>query len=276
MTKNNLVCLITGANQGLGFETAKALLQTGGPYGSDDDDKKPYHILLGCRDYSKGEAAAAQLKSLPQIKGTVSPLLLDVTSANQVAEAAAYVEKEHGRLDVLVNNAGVMSQAPTVMERLRATMETNVFGVVNVTEAFLPLLRKAGGQGGHDPRLIFVSSSMGSLTGAADPQGRVYKAATGSSPMEYRTSKAALNMLMVEYWKEYGTHEGGLLRVFSADPGPNATNLTGLGAEEVQRIIKEKGVPGPEVGARQIVRCVLGERDGMEGKMHGVYGVSPW
>ena len=211
------MCNHVGANQGLGFETAKALLQSHGP------NNKQYHILIGCRDLAKGETAAAELrKLLPNVTGTASPVLLDVTSAAQAADAAASVEKEFGRLDVLVNNAGILSQVPGVVENLRVTLETNLFGAATATEAFLPLLLKSEGA-----RLVFVGSSMGSLAGSGDPQSRYYKAVTGASPLEYRVSKAALNMLMLEYWKRYGVHEGGTLRVFTADPGPNATNFIG-------------------------------------------------
>lgn len=112
---------------------------------------------------------------------------------------------------------------------------------------------------------------MGSLTGASDPKSRYYKAVNGTSPLEYRVSKAALNMIMVEYWKKYGVHEGGPLRVYTADPGANATKFMG-NAEKARSL----GLPGPEVGAKQLVACVTGERDGGEGKMWGVYGESPW
>jgi NAD(P)-dependent dehydrogenase (short-subunit alcohol dehydrogenase family) len=113
---------------------------------------------------------------------------------------------------------------------------------------------------------------MGSLVGSSDPKSRYYKSVLGASPMEYKVSKAALNMLMVEYWKKYGLHEGGRLRVYTADPGPNATNFMGHAADRARSM----GIPGPEVGAKQLTACVLGERDGGEGKMWGVYGESPW
>ncbi|KAI1870630.1 uncharacterized protein JN550_005173 [Neoarthrinium moseri] len=257
--------LFSGANQGLGYEAARALLQTPGP-----DGLSRYHVLLGCRDAAKGRATAAELEGLAP--GSVTPLLLDVTSEATVAAAAAEVRARFGRLDVLVNNAGVISQAASAGERLEAAWDVNVRGVVRVTEAFLPLLLPPSGSGARrEGRLVFVGSSMGSLTGSADPNSRYYKSVTGASPMEYRVSKAALNMVMLEYWKKYGIHEGGPLRVFTADPGPNATNFMG-DAEHGRRM----GLPGPEVGAQQLVKCVTGERDGGEGKMWGAYGESPW
>ncbi|KAH8652330.1 dehydrogenase with different specificitie [Xylariales sp. PMI_506] len=256
---SKIICLITGANQGLGFEAARVLIS---------HPTKTYHVLLGCRDAAKGEAAAAELRQGPGVTGTVSPLLLDVTSTESAERAAAEVAAEHGRLDVLLNNAGIISQADTVLERLSTALTTNVTGCAIVTEAFLPLLLK---EEVKDGRLVFVGSSMGSLTGASDTKSRYYKAVTGHSPMEYRISKAALNMMMIEYWKQYGLHEGGRLRVYGADPGPNATNFMG-DAERARNL----GVQGPEVGAKQLAACVTGERDGGEGKMWGVYGESPW
>lgn len=193
--------------------------------------------------------------------------------------------REFGRLDVLVNNAGILSQEPDVLANLRATLETNLFGAATTTEAFLPLLLSkpdstgGGGKSGIQPqrRLVFVGSSMGSLAGSGDPQSRYYKAVTGDSPLAYRVSKAALNMLMLEYWKRHGGHErGATLRVFTADSGANLTNFGGGKSGRARERARQRGVPGPESGARVIAGVVRGERDGQEGRMLGVYGVSPW
>jgi NAD(P)-dependent dehydrogenase (short-subunit alcohol dehydrogenase family) len=149
-----------------------------------------------------------------------------------------------------------------------------------VTEAFLPLLLLSRPPAG--PRLVFVSSSIGSLIGAADPESRYYRSVLGTSPLEYRVSKAALNMLMLEYWKRYGAESrvdvGGVgvgtkVRVWSADPGANATDFMGEGKAELARA---RGIQGPEEGAKVIVGCVVGQRDGEEGRVVGAYGVGPW
>lgn len=165
---------------------------------------------------------------------------------------------------------------------LRADLEVNVLGAAAVTEAFMPLILLAAKASEADPRLVFVSSSMGSLTGAADPSSRYYRSVLGTSPLEYRVSKAALNMLMLEYWKRYGAEPraavdgvgiGTKVRVWSADPGANATDFMGEGKAELAR---SRGIQGPEEGAKVIVGCVVGERDGEEGKVVGAYGVGPW
>lgn len=187
-----------GANQGLGFEAAKALATSRrGPNG------EAYHVLVGSRDLAKGEKAATAINAAGgDSGGSAEAIQLDVTDAPSIAAAAAKVKAEHGRLDALVNNAGTLSQDPGgVAAALRADLEVNVLGAAAVTEAFLPLLllNSSSAASPRDPRLVFVSSSMGSLAGAADPGSRYYRSVLGTSPLEYRVSKAAVNMLMLEY-----------------------------------------------------------------------------
>jgi len=149
---------------------------------------------------------------------------------------------------------------PVPREAMREIAAVNIVGPISVTEAFLPLLRKAPA-----PRLLFVSSSAGSITHASDPTSKYHAA----SANEYRTSKAALNMLMVQYWVKLGK-EG--FKVFGADPGLIATNF-GWGKPEV---LRERGGMEPEVGGERIATVVRGDRDEDVGKVCGVYGVSPW
>lgn len=270
----------TGANQGLGFEAAKALATSRrGPNG------EAYHVLVGSRDLAKGEEAAAAINAAAagsdDGSGSAEAVQLDVTDASSIAAAAEKVRAEHGRLDALVNNAGTLSRDPGgVPAALKADLDVNVLGAAAVTEAFLPLLLPP--TPASDPRLVFVSSSMGSLAGASDPGSRYYRSVLGTSPLEYRVSKAALNMLMLEYWKRYGAEPrvavggvglGSRVRVWAADPGANATGFMEEGAAEMARA---RGIQGPEEGAKVIVGCVVGERDGEEGRVVGVYGVGPW
>ena len=143
-----------------------------------------YHVLLASRDPAKGSEAVSTLEA-SQIKGTVKAIKIDVTDDSSVDAAASLVGSLYGRLDVLVNNAGIVSKNPVVREAARECLAVNVVGSVSVTEAFLSLLRKS-----LAPRLIFLSSSMGSIAQAADPTSPYFR----PQGNEYRASKAALSM----------------------------------------------------------------------------------
>ncbi|KAI0117405.1 NAD(P)-binding protein [Daldinia grandis] len=246
------IVLITGGNQGVGYETAKNLVLS----------SRDYHVILGSRDPSKGQAAAQEIQAIEGVKGTVSSTQIDVTDDRSVDTAAERLTAEYGRLDVLVNNAGIVSMAsPPTREVFRNILETNVVGALSVTEAFLDLLRKAVRK---PPRLIFVSSSTGSITHASDPTSPYYN----PGAVEYRTSKAALNMLMVMYYARLKP-EGFL--VFGADPGLCATNFTGSPAA-----LRERNAAEPWQGGGRVATVVKGEKDSDVGKVLGVYGVSPF
>ncbi|OHF00795.1 hypothetical protein CORC01_03869 [Colletotrichum orchidophilum] len=246
------VVLITGANQGVGYETAKNLLRS-----SSD-----YHIIIGSRDTAKGEIAVNKLQSTTIENGSVTFTQLDVTDTESIDAAAQYVEREWGRLDILVNNAGIVSmKSPPSTAEFRRTLDTNVIGALSVTEAFLPLLKKAA----HTPpRLVFVSSSMGSIAHAADPSSPYY------SPhvTEYRVSKAALNMLLTVYAARL--KPDGFM-VHGADPGLCATNFTGDPGS-----LKDRGAAEPSDGGERVATVIRGEHDGNAGRVIGVYGVCPW
>ncbi|OTB07573.1 hypothetical protein M426DRAFT_268017 [Hypoxylon sp. CI-4A] len=252
-TSHKKIVLIAGGNQGVGYETAKNLVLS----------SKDYHVILGSRDSSKGEAAAKQLQAVEGIKGTVSSTQIDITDDKSVDAAAERIAIEYGRLEVLVNNAGIASLAdPPTRESCRRVLDTNVVGSLSATQAFLDLLRKAIN---GPPRLVFVSSSIGSITHAADPNSPYYR--TGGA-MEYSASKAALNMLMVLYHAKLKT-EGFL--VFGADPGLCATNLT-----NDPESLRKRNAAEPQDGGERVAGVVKGERDADVGKVLGVYGVSPW
>ncbi|PTD07494.1 Short-chain dehydrogenase/reductase tropE [Fusarium culmorum] len=251
MSKYKKFVLITGANQGVGYETAKNLLLS----------SVDYHVIIGSRDEAKGEVAASELRSLENIKGTVSSIQLDVTDDASVDVAARNLTSEWGRLDILVNNAGIISMAsPPTREAFRTVLETNLIGALSVTEAFLPLLRKAE----HlPPRLIFVTSSTGSITHAANPDSPYYN----PYATEYRTSKAGLNMLMAMYYARL--KPDGFL-VFSVDPGLCATNFT-HDAES----LRQRGAAEPSDGGEQVACVVKGEKDKDVGNVIGAHGVVP-
>lgn len=236
--------MCAGGNQGIGYETAKNLLLS----------SSSYHIVLGSRDLANGAVAVSALQKLP-IRGTVEAIQIDVTDDASVDAAAREIRATFGRLDVLINNAGIGARhSPSARDAMREVLGVNVVGVVSVTEAFLPLLRKSS-----SPRLIFVSSTTGSITIAADPTGPLH----GGGAMDYRCSKAALNMLMVLYWNRL-EQEG--FKVFGANPGLIATNFHGDGRPGSQ----------PAVGGERIAAVVRGDRDADVGKVCNARGVLPW
>lgn len=189
--------LITGGNKGIGYETARRLVAAG------------HTVWIGARDTERGQAAADALGA--------SFVRLDVTDDASVASAVSTVGDEAGHLDVLINNAGILGDvtAPGDMtvDQLRAVYETNVFGVVRVTNAFLPLLRLA-----ESPSVVNVTSGLGSFTLVQDPD-RV----ESQYPLAaYGSSKTALTMLTVQYAK--ATPD---VRFNAVDPGQTATEFTG-------------------------------------------------
>lgn len=203
--------------------------------------------------------SAKALQSLPDIKGTASWVQIDVTDDKSVDAAAAQIASQHGRLDILVNNAGIVSLASPNREAFRKILDVNVVGALSTAEAFLGLLRKSS-----EKRLVLVSSSTGSITHAADPNSLYY------SPLgtEYRTSKAAVNMLMVMYQARL-KDEG--FKVLGADPGLCATNFTGN-----TESLRNRGAAEPEDGGRRVAVVVKGEKDTDVGRVLGDYGVSPF
>jgi NAD(P)-dependent dehydrogenase (short-subunit alcohol dehydrogenase family) len=200
------VAVITGANRGLGFATARRLGQAG------------VKVIVGARTLAKAEEAADRLRR----EGLDShPLHIDVDSAASVQTAAEEVEHEHGRIDILINNAGILPEAtagdvdPLDLRLFRQTFETNVFGAVSVTKAFLPLLRASAAG-----RIVNVSSTMGSLTDQSDPSSPYY----GTVVPAYQMSKAALNGLTIALSK---TLTDTPIKVNSICPGWVQTDLGG-------------------------------------------------
>jgi len=172
------VILITGANSGVGFAAAKVLAAA-----SPD-----YHVVISGRSQEKIEKALSELKA-SSLKGTLSAIQLDVTSQKSIQQAVKSVEEQFGRLDVLINNAGIASQDPDLEVRYLDTLTTNVIGPVLVAEGFRPLLLKS-----QNPYSIYISSSLGSLGLAADPASQTYRA----DYTTYRSSKAALDMVALQ------------------------------------------------------------------------------
>ena len=239
MIENAGIALVTGANKGIGYQIAAQLAGRG------------MTVLLGARDEQAREKAAAELG--------VHPLALDVTDPASARAAAASIEERFGRLDVLVNNAGITggrAQAPssTDLDVLRAVFEVNVLGVLTVTNAMLPLLRRSTAA-----RIVNMSSSVGSLALLSDLAGPF--AQMGASAA-YVPSKTALNSLTVQYAKEL--RSAGIL-VNLADPGHVATDLTGF-----------TGSRTPAQGAAIAVRLATLGADGPTGGYFNEDGPLPW
>jgi NAD(P)-dependent dehydrogenase (short-subunit alcohol dehydrogenase family) len=236
------IALVTGATGGIGLHIARQLAERG------------WTVLVGARDADRGTEAAAQFGG--------RPVLLDVTDADTIAAAAAAVPE----LDVLINNAGISldTGAPvteTGVEVFRRTYETNVFGVLAVTNAFLPALRRS-----PHPRIVNVSSGTGSLTWSTSPNPQFdYQAAGTGSGAAYRSSKTALNALTVFYAQALA---GDGVKVNALAPGVRATNLN-------PRAAAAGGDPAE--AAAGAVRLALLPDDGPSGRLFSWDGtVVPW
>jgi NAD(P)-dependent dehydrogenase (short-subunit alcohol dehydrogenase family) len=226
------VALVTGANQGVGLQVAKELVAHG------------ITVLVGSRDLSRGKAAAHE------IGPGATALQLDVTDQASIAAAAERIRNEFGRIDLLVNNAAISNTrkgnlsleeykkislaSNASLDEIRAVWETNVFGVLAVYQAMLPLLRRS-----DDARIVNVSSGVGSLTVNADPSFH-YRALY--SPI-YPASKAALNAVTLAMMIEL---ESTGIKVNLVSPGFTKTNLNGY-----------EGTESVEEGSREVVRVAL-------------------
>ncbi|WP_412079677.1 SDR family oxidoreductase (plasmid) [Streptomyces xanthophaeus] len=235
--------LVTGANKGIGFEIARQLGELG------------YAVLLGARDEVRGKEAAAALTA----RGLAAEALrLDVTDGAGAAEAARWIEERYGHLDVLVNNAGITGgffgpPSAATAQQLREVYETNVFGVLAVTNAMLPLLRRSAAG-----RIVNLSSNVGSLALNADPAGEF----KDYNQVAYQSSKTALNALTLAYAKEL--RETGI-KVNCANPGFTATDMNG-----------HRGHQSVEQGAVVAVRLATLGPDGPTGTSQDENGPVPW
>jgi NAD(P)-dependent dehydrogenase (short-subunit alcohol dehydrogenase family) len=249
-TNSQPVALVTGANQGVGFQIAKSLAANG------------YIVYVGSRNLNNGEKAAAEIEI------NAHAIQLDVTQQATISAAATRIEKEQGRLDLLVNNAAIAhagkpgrtleetmeaGKASTAsLDEIRAVWETNVFGVIAVTQAMLPLLRKSVAA-----RIVNVSSGLGSLTWVADPACW----AREHFGVVYAASKTALNAVTLAFAIEL---EKENIKVNAASPGFTATALNNF-----------QGTDTVEVGSREPVRVAL-ETDGPTATFTGPDGPFPW
>lgn len=241
------ISLITGANKGIGFEVAK---QLGTLHG--------HKVLVGARDTSLGEAAVSKLRSEHSVDAHL--VVIDVTSSESIKAALAYVIKEFGRLDVLINNAGIADmQRDGGLEKLeiaavRRIFDVNFFGAIEVAQTFLPLLKQS-----EAPRIVNVSSGLGSLTLHSDWK-HFYATIVA---IGYESSKAALNMFTVKVAYELRDHPN--FKINAADPGYTATDLN-----------NNTGYQTVDVGARETVRLATLDKDGPTGSYSANEGVVAW
>jgi NAD(P)-dependent dehydrogenase (short-subunit alcohol dehydrogenase family) len=241
MTENSRTALVTGANKGIGYEIAAGLARRG------------FRVGVGARDTARREEAVDKLRA----EGLdVFGVALDVTDDDSVRAAAARLE-ELGGLDVLVNNAGITGGMPQEPSQVTAAqvlgvVDVNVLGVIRVTHAMLPMLRRAA-----SPRIVNVSSTVGSLglqTAQAEPVGPLSGA--------YSPSKTYLNALTVQYAKELA---GAGILVNAGCPGYVATDLNG-----------HRGTRTPEQGAAVFLDLATLPDGGPTGTFSDETGVQPW
>jgi NAD(P)-dependent dehydrogenase (short-subunit alcohol dehydrogenase family) len=241
--------LITGANKSIGFETARQLLQQG------------YYVYLGCRDMKKGQQAVSQLQS--EGLNQAEPIEIDVDQIESIKAARKVLGRKTKVLDVLINNAGIggnMPQTPleTDISEFKQVFETNFFGVIEVTQAFIDLMRPS-----PEPRIVNVTSGLGSLTLQNDPAYKHYLV----KPAAYVASKASLNAYTIVL--AYNLRDTSF-KINAVDPGYTATDFnhhTGPGTV-------------PDAAAR-VVKAVLFGPDGPTGQFFSddnvpETGISPW
>ncbi|MGI5191929.1 SDR family NAD(P)-dependent oxidoreductase [Promicromonospora sp. CA-289599] len=231
--------LITGANKGLGYEAARQLVAAG------------HTVYVGARDKERGRRAAEELGA--------RLVVIDVTDDASVEAAAAQIAAEGG-LDVLVNNAGVEARtadngvprpADETADSLRRIFDTNVFGTLRVTHAFLPLLERSPA-----PVIVTVSSGLGSLAGLADPG----QPSWGYPGVAYPASKTTVNAMMIQFAKAFPQ-----MRINMVEPGFTATDLNG-----------RTGTQTVEEGAEIIVRMAQVGPDGPTGAFLSAHGPIAW
>ena len=214
------------------------------------------------RSLEKLDSAKAELDATG-LKGALSTVQLEVTDETSIAKAAALIEQQFGRLDVLVNNAGVASTDPNLKTRLQECLDINVIGPALVSAAFRPLLLKS-----QSPYSIYVSSVVGSLSLSSDPTAPSYSGPPRGEA--YRASKSAVNMIMLQDWVE---SKSTALKVFGLCPGFVRSGLGGQGEEGQKR---NEIAGDPELSGRTILSVIQGQRDADVGRVVHTEGVYPW
>jgi NAD(P)-dependent dehydrogenase (short-subunit alcohol dehydrogenase family) len=240
---------ITGANRSIGLETAKQLSEKG------------LFVYLGTRNLEKGREVVKELAE--QGFSNIKAIEIDVTNPESISKAKDIVEKEQGKLDILINNAGILGVNPqtaaeTSVEDIKEVFETNFFGAINVTQAFLDLLKKS-----ESPRISNITSGLGSLTLHADPDWKYYPVKTAA----YGPSKSALNAYTLVLAYELRELP---FKVNVIDPGYTATDFN-----------HHSGPGSVESAASFIVKHTITDENGPTGQffsndIEDETGISPW
>jgi len=239
--------LITGANKGIGFETAKQMASLG------------YFVYLGSRDKEKGDKAVTILNDMGF--SNIAPVRIDISDSDSIKNARVEMEKKIASLDVLINNAGILGTMPqypttTSIENYKSVFQTNVFGTIEVTQQFLELLKKS-----ESPRIVNVSSEVGSLTENSNPNWFKYESVKPFFAV-YGAAKSAVNAYTIALAYELRNTK---FKVNSVTPGHTATDFNNF-----------KGTKTVEEGAKPIVKCATLSDEGATGKFYSEEGEVRW
>ncbi|WYZ37739.1 hypothetical protein EsH8_II_001245 [Colletotrichum jinshuiense] len=241
---NPTIALVTGANQGIGFEIAKRLA-------SEFPD---YHVYMTGRRKDAIEKAATELQTAGL---NVEPLVLDICSDESIASAVEKVQAKFGHLDVLINNAAILAGKPddSIRQKFATVYNTNVFGSVAVTDAFMPLLQNST----KTRRIVFVSSGLGSLANRTDPILNFPE----KGLMEYGSSKAALNHAAMAFASRFRQDDSWKFNICC--PGYCATNMNGY-----------DGPDDASLGSIQAVKLATLGPDGVTASFSNRHGPIAW
>lgn len=244
MTTKKKIALVSGANKGIGFETVKQLANQG------------YFVYLGCRSKENGIDALHKIKMLGF--QDIEILELDVTKPQTIENAVNEIKSKFRKLDVLINNAGILGEMPqnasdNTIENLKNIFDTNFFGAVQLSQRFLELLKKS-----DQPRIVNVSSDLGSLTQNSNPGYPFYEVKL----LGYNSSKTALNAFTVMLSYEFKDTN---FKINSINPGYTATDLNG-----------NSGTQTAEQSSKIIVEYATLDDNGPTGRFISEYGITAW
>lgn len=250
MSTEKQVILVTGANQGIGLEIVRKLAK----------EHPSYHILMGCRSLAKAREAISTISSA----ATITPIEVDISSNVSIATCIAEIERDHGRLDVLINNAGIgraaVENLASSREKMAKLFDVNVFGTMELTDAAIPLLQTAQ-EKGSVPRIVFITSELGSLQNTLDPDWKYYPLHVTIS---YKSSKAAMNMLGACYSVRF---KAAGWKVNCCCPGFRKTSFNNYMAAAADDVAE---------GAVNAVRLATLGKEGETGTFSNIDGIQPW